>query len=144
MISAGHRKTYGAGAATPCSSTSTMRADGVPPHRLALSSTEHMYWSVAQLLTHHVSGGCNLRPGDLLGTGTVSGPTDDGRGSLLELTHGGRDSIRLPTGEIRTFLEDGDEVLLRARANRAGAVSIGFGECRAVVLPVLPAGPSTG
>jgi len=125
-------------------STSTMRADGVPPHRLALSSTEHMYWSVAQLLTHHVSGGCNLRPGDLLGTGTVSGPTDDGRGSLLELTHDGRDSIRLPTGEIRTFLEDGDEVLLRAKANRAGAVSIGFGECRAVVLPVLPAGPSTG
>ena len=94
-----------------------------------------MYWTVAQLIAHHTSGGCNLRPGDLLGSGTISGPTADGYGSLLEMTNGGRDPITLPTGETRTFLQDGDEVILRARASRPGAAPIGFGECRAVVQP---------
>jgi len=115
--------------------TATMRATGIAPHPLSLSSTQHMYWSVAQLIAHHTSGGCDLRPGDLLGTGTISGPTKAGFGSLLEMTHGGRDPIALPTGESRTFLQDGDEIILRARANRPGAAPIGFGECRAVVQP---------
>ena len=115
--------------------TSAMRAEGAEPHRLATSSTQHMYWTPAQLLTHHTSGGCDLRSGDLLGSGTISAPVESGYGSLLEMTHGGRDPITLPTGETRTFLQDGDEIHLRARAQRDGATPIGFGECRATVLP---------
>ena len=94
-----------------------------------------MYWTVAQLIAHHTSGGCDLRPGDLLGSGTISAPTADGCGSLLEMTNGGREPITLRSGETRTFLQDGDEIILRARAHRPGAAPIGFGECRAVVLP---------
>jgi fumarylacetoacetase len=116
-------------------STATMRANDVAPRTISLSSTRHMYWTVAQLIAHHTSGGCNLRAGDLLGSGTISGPTADGCGSLLEMTNGGRDPITLPTGESRTFLQDGDEVILRARASRPGFAPIGFGECRAVVQP---------
>jgi fumarylacetoacetase len=116
-------------------SSAAMRVSHVAPQRLALSSARHLYWTVAQLIAHHTSGGCDLRPGDLLGTGTISAPTPDGYGSLLELTHGGRDPITLPTGETRTFLQDGDEVILRGRASRPGAAPIGFGECRAVVQP---------
>jgi fumarylacetoacetase len=92
-----------------------------------------MYWTLAQLVTHHASNGCNLRPGDLIASGTVSGPTKDSRGCLLELTWRGTEPLRLPTGEQRRFLEDGDEVIFRAFCERPGFRRIGFGECRAVV-----------
>jgi fumarylacetoacetase len=118
--------------------TQVMRDSCVRAQRLSLSSTQHMYWSVAQMIAHHTSGGCNLRPGDLMGSGTLSAPHRDGYGSMLELTHGGSEPVTLPTGETRTFLLDGDEIILRARAARPGAASVGFGECRAVVLPALP------
>ena len=94
-----------------------------------------MYWTLAQLLTHHASNGCNLMPGDLLGSGTVSGPEKDARGCLLELTSRGREPIALPGGETRTFLQDGDEVIFHGYAERAGFARIGFGECRGVVTP---------
>jgi fumarylacetoacetase len=110
-----------------------------PAHRLALSSTRHLYWTVAQMVAHHASGGCNLQPGDLLGTGTISAPGPDGFGSLLETTNGGRKPVELPSGETRRFLEDGDEVILRARARRDGFTPIGFGECRGTILPARPA-----
>jgi fumarylacetoacetase len=100
-----------------------------------------MYWTVAQMVAHHASNGCALRPGDLLGSGTISAPARDGCGSLLETTGGGREPVALPGGETRAFLEDGDEVILRARARREGAAPIGFGECRAVVLPAVPHDP---
>lgn len=115
--------------------TETMRREGLAPHRLARSNARHMYWTVAQMLAHHTSNGCNLVPGDLLGSGTISGPDTTSRGSLLETTEGGRTPIRLPSGEERRFLEDGDEIVLKAQARRAGFVSIGFGECRGIVLP---------
>jgi fumarylacetoacetase len=89
-----------------------------------------MYWTAAQLLTHHASNGCNLRPGDLLASGTVSGPTKDSRGCLLELTSRGADPVTLPGGEQRRLLEDGDEVILRGFCEREGFVRIGLGECR--------------
>ena len=107
---------------------------GGPPHRLALSNARHLYWTAAQLVAHHASGGCNLQPGDLFGTGTISGPDEESCGSLLEVTNGGREPIALPTGETRRFLEDGDEVILRAWAERDGFVRIGFGECRATIV----------
>jgi len=119
-------------------STKSMREKGVAPFRLSRDSSLNMYWTAAQIVAHHASNGCNLTPGDLLGTGTISSPTRDGYGSLLELTEGGRAPIELPSGETRTFLQDGDEVTLRARARRDGFASIGFGECRAVVLPAHP------
>jgi len=118
-------------------STARMRDDGEPPHPIARSSSRHMYWTFAQLVTHHTSNGCNLQPGDLLGSGTLSGPDTGSEGSLLELSHGGTDSITLPNGETRTFLEDGDEITLSARAHRPGAATIGFGECVAVVQPAI-------
>jgi fumarylacetoacetase len=114
--------------------TPGLRAAGLPPHRVAVSDTRHLYWTFAQLVAHHASGGCNLCPGDLLGSGTISSAEPDGFGSLLEATEGGRTAIRLASGEERRFLEDGDEVIFSAQACRAGAVSIGFGECSAVVL----------
>ncbi|MFV8164360.1 fumarylacetoacetase [Mycobacterium sp. 134] len=113
--------------------TAQMRHDGRPPHVISRSSSRHMYWSVAQMLTHHTSNGCDLQPGDLLGSGTLSGPTSGSEGSLMELSHGGNDPITLPNGETRTFLEDGDEVILTASAHRPGAATIGFGECVAAV-----------
>jgi fumarylacetoacetase len=94
-----------------------------------------MYWTVAQMVTHHTSNGCDLRPGDLLGTGTISGPGKEERGSILEATEDGKTPIVLASGEERRFLEDGDEVILRARGHKEGYVSIGFGECRGTVLP---------
>ena len=117
--------------------TSQMRKQGLAPHRLSIGSSLALYWTPAQLLTHHASGGCNLNPGDLFGTGTISAPTTDGCGSLLEITQGGRAPITLPSGEERRFLEDGDEVILCARAKRAGAASIGFGSCRGIVMAAL-------
>jgi fumarylacetoacetase len=86
-------------------------------------------------VTHHASNGCNLRPGDLLASGTVSGPTKESRGCLLELTRGGREPLALPAGEERRFLEDGDEVVFRAFCDRPGWRRIGFGECRGAVTP---------
>ncbi|MBR0642761.1 fumarylacetoacetase [Plastoroseomonas hellenica] len=115
--------------------TAAMRAAGLPPHRLSLSGTRHMYWTVAQMVAHHTSGGCDLNPGDLFGSGTLSAPDPAGLGSLLETTRGGQAPVALPGGETRRFLEDGDAIILRARAARPGAVSIGFGECRARILP---------
>jgi len=115
--------------------TPAMRERGMPPHRLSLGSALNMYWTPAQLLTHHASNGCNLQPGDLFGTGTISSATPDGYGSLLEITRGGRENVQLPSGETRRFLEDGDEVILRARARRDGCASIGFGECRGTIVP---------
>lgn len=108
--------------------TPTMRRAGSTPVRLTASNSCHLYWTVAQLLAHHTSGGCNLRAGDLFGTGTLSGP--EAGGSLLELSRGGAEPILLANGETRTFLEDGDEIILNARAVRAGFAPLGFGECR--------------
>ena len=110
-----------------------MRADGVPPMRVSRARVADLYWTPAQLLAHHTSNGCNLRPGDLLASGTVSGPDKDARGCLLELTWRGAEPLTLPGGETRSFLENGDEVILRGYAEREGAVRIGFGECRGTV-----------
>src|SRR3954447_19857518 len=115
--------------------TPKMQRRSLPPHRLSLSNALYMYWTAAQMVTHHTSGGCNLRPGDFLGTGTISAPDASGCGSILETTLGGKVPIRLNTGEERRFLEDGDEVILKARCQREGFAPIGFGECRARVLP---------
>jgi fumarylacetoacetase len=110
-----------------------MREAGLQPMRLSRGNLRNLYWTLAQLLTHHSSNGCNLRPGDLLASGTVSGPSPEERGCLLELTQRGAEPIRLPAGEVRTFLEDGDEVILRGYCERHGFRRIGFGECRGVV-----------
>jgi fumarylacetoacetase len=112
-----------------------MRDEGMTPVRLSRSNTRDLYWTPAQLVAHHASNGCNLRSGDLLATGTVSGPTRDALGCLLELTRRGTEPITLPTGERRGFLEDGDEVILRGSCARSGAVRIGLGECRGEVVP---------
>ncbi|MBC7896005.1 MAG: fumarylacetoacetase [Cytophagaceae bacterium] len=112
-----------------------MREGGLAPVRLSASRATDLYWTPAQLLAHHTMGGCNLRPGDLLGTGTISGSAPESRGCLLELAWRGTQPIVLPTGEERRFLEDGDEVIMHARGERAGAASIGFGECRGTILP---------
>jgi fumarylacetoacetase len=111
-----------------------MRAERADPVRLSRSRLAELYWTPAQLVAHHTSGGCNLQPGDLLASGTISGPERDNRGCLLELTRRGAEPITLPNGETRTFLADGDEVVLRGYAEREGAVRIGFGECRGVVV----------
>ncbi len=115
--------------------TPQMRAAGAAPARLARSNTRHLYWTAAQMLAHHASNGCNLSPGDLFGSGTISGPTPESYGSLLEITEGGRKPLTLPSGETRRFLEDGDEVIFRAHAAREGFAGIGFGEARGVILP---------
>ncbi|HET7534809.1 MAG TPA: fumarylacetoacetase [Candidatus Didemnitutus sp.] len=117
--------------------TEKMRAAGGAPQRLSRGNFREMYWTLAQLLTHHTSNGCNLRPGDLLGSGTVSGPTQEARGCLLELTRRGTEPIALPNGEERGFLADGDEIILRGYAERPGARRIGLGECRGVVQSAL-------
>jgi fumarylacetoacetase len=103
------------------------------PVRLSRGSFRDMYWTVAQLVAHHASNGCNLRPGDLLASGTISGPTKESRGCLLELTWRGSEPLELPSGETRRFLEDGDEVVLRAFCERDG-LRMGFGECRGTVV----------
>jgi fumarylacetoacetase len=111
-------------------STQAMRAKGVPAHVLSRGSADAaMYWSAAQIVAHHSSNGCNLQPGDLIGTGTLSTDSEGGLGSLLEISSGGKQPIDLPTGETRSFLEDGDEITLRAWCEGDGAVRIGFGEC---------------
>ncbi len=117
--------------------TEKMREKGIAPHRLAMSNTKDLYWTFAQMLTHHSSNGCNLRPGDLLASGTVSGATKDSQGSLIELTERGTNPITLPTGEERRFLQDGDEIILRGYCERDGFRRIGFGECRGKILPAV-------
>jgi len=114
-------------------STRRMREDGVPPWRASAGSFATMYWTLAQMVAHHTSNGCNLQPGDLLASGTVSGPTKESRGCLLERTWRGSEPLALPTGESRRFLEDGDEVIMRAWCERDGRRRIGFGECRGIV-----------
>ncbi len=116
-------------------STEKMRTEGLAPHVLSRgTASAAMYWSAAQIVTHHASNGCNLQPGDLIGTGTLSTGSDSGLGSLLEISRGGKQPIQLPGGETRTFLEDGDEVVLRAWCEADGAVRIGFGECAGRVI----------
>jgi fumarylacetoacetase len=110
--------------------TEKMRSAGIAPHILSRGSADAaMYWSAAQIVAHHSSNGCNLQPGDLIGTGTLSTESADGLGSLLEISNGGKQPIELPTGEARSFLEDGDELTLRAWCESDGAARIGFGEC---------------
>jgi len=120
-------------------------ARSATPMRLSRTSFRHGYWSLAQMLTHHAEGGCNLRPGDLMGTGTISGPGEGEQGCLLELSRGGQQPVQLANGEQRSFLEDGDSVVLRGWGETPGAVRIGFGECRGTVLPAsqLPARGAT-
>jgi len=115
--------------------TARMRAENALPVRLSQGNLCDLYWTLAQMITHHASNGCNLQPGDLLASGTVSGSTQDSLGCLLEITRRGAESLKLPNGETRTFLEDGDEVILRGFCEREGHARIGFGECRGVVLP---------
>jgi fumarylacetoacetase len=115
-----------------------MRAAGVPPQRLSHGSFRESWWTIGQMLTHHTVNGCNLEPGDLLGSGTQSGSAPAAAGSLLELTAGGRTPLTLGAAETRTFLEDGDRVLLRGWCERPPYVRIGFGEAAATVLPARP------
>jgi len=117
--------------------TPIMRQSHAAPHVLSTGTARDLFWTPAQMVAHHSSNGCNLNPGDLFGTGTISGPTPASAGSLLELSRGGRAPLTLPNGETRRFLEDGDEVIFRARATRDGAAPIGFGACRGRVLPAL-------
>ena len=115
--------------------TAAMREAGVPAVRLTRGNYRDAYWTVAQLVAHHTVNGCNLQGGDLLGTGTLSGPAATQAGSLLELSAGGKQPITLPNGELRNFLQDGDTVSLRAFCERPDARRIGFGECSGTVLP---------
>jgi len=112
-----------------------MRDQGMAPIRLGRSAFAHMYWTIFQMLTQHTSNGCAMRPGDLIASGTISGPEPEARGCMLELSDGGRKATALPSGETRRFLEDGDAVIFRAWAERPGYRRIGFGECRGVVAP---------
>ena len=114
--------------------TARMRAAGEKPFRISRGNLRDLYWTPAQMLTHHASNGCNLRPGDLLATGTVSGATPESVGSLLERTKRGAEPLLLPNGEQRKFLEDGDEVILRGWCQREGLPRIGFGECRGTII----------
>ncbi len=116
--------------------TAKMREAGAVAVRLTCSSTRQAaYWTPAQLIAHHTVNGCNLQPGDLLGSGTLSGPAPDEAGSLLELTLGGKKPITLPNGETRTWLEDGDTLVMRGYCERDGAARIGLGEVTGTVLP---------
>ncbi|KYC35036.1 fumarylacetoacetase [Scytonema hofmannii PCC 7110] len=112
-----------------------MQEAGMEPFCLSRGSFKEMYWTIAQMLTHHTSNGCNLRPGDLLASGTVSGAASGSQGCLLEITQRGVNPIELPTGEMRSFLLDGDEVTLRGYCEKQGFTRIGFGECRSAILP---------
>lgn len=116
-------------------STPQMRKSSMAPHVVSSGPSTTLYWTPAQMLTHQASNGCALNPGDVIGTGTISGP--GAPGCLLELTRGGREPLPLPSGETRRFLEDGDTITLRARASRPGWVTIGFGDCTATVLPAM-------
>jgi len=114
-----------------------LRAAGDAPHRLSSANLRDLYWTLAQMIAHHTSNGCNLLPGDLIATGTVSGAAEDAAGCLLELTRGGAEPVLLPNGERRAALEDGDEVILRGFCLREGYPMVSLGECRGVVLPAI-------
>ena len=118
--------------------TERMRQQKQPPSRLSLSNFRQAYWTVAQMVAHHTVNGCNLSAGDFFGSGTMSGPTPDSAGALIELTQGGKHPIALANGETRTFLEDGDTVILRGWCKKPGVARIGFGECVGTVLPARP------
>ena len=113
--------------------TQAMRERGLAPFQVSHSNLRDIYWTLAQMVAHHSSNGCNLRPGDLIASGTVSGPEPENRGCLIERTWRGKEPLALPSGEERRFLEPGDEVILRGHCEREGFVRIGFGECRGVV-----------
>lgn len=115
--------------------TEKMRQENIEPHLLSRSNMKDLYWTIAQMLTHHASNGCNLRTGDLIATGTISGESKDARGCLLELTWRGKEPIDLPSGEQRRFLEDGDEIIMKGFCEREGYNRIGFGECRGRIAP---------
>lgn len=115
--------------------TGQMRAAGDKPVQITSTNYRHAYWTVAQMVAHHTVGGCNLQPGDLLGTGTLSGPSLDQAAALIELTTGGKNPISLPNGETRTWLEDGDSIVLRGWCEKPGVARIGFGECEGTLLP---------
>jgi fumarylacetoacetase len=119
-------------------SSPRMREENLLPMLLSRAPFSRMYWTPAQMLAHHASNGCNLRTGDLLASGTVSGSSRDEMGCLLELTRRGAEPIELPTGETRKFLEDGDEVIMRGEMGTGGQRRIGFGDCRGVILPPIP------
>ena len=115
--------------------TEKMRAAGEAPTQVSKSSFKHSYWTVAQMVTHHTVNGCNFQPGDMLGSGTQSGPEHEEAGSLLELSRGGKEKITLANGEQRTFLEDGDNVIMRGWCEKDGFARIGFGSVEGTVLP---------
>ena len=109
--------------------TAGMRAKDMPPQRISVSNTKHLYWTVAQMVAHHTCGGCGLEPGDLFGSGTISGLTPENYGSIAELSFDGTRDINLASGEIRRWVEDGDDIILRAHGQREGYAAIGFGDC---------------
>ncbi|MBA3770065.1 MAG: fumarylacetoacetase [Blastocatellia bacterium] len=115
--------------------TEKMRAERIEPFLVSRSNAKDLYWTIGQMLTHHASGGCNLQTGDLMATGTVSGPEPGERGCLLERTWRGTEPLTLPNGEQRRFLEDGDEVIMKGFCEREGFRRIGLGECRGRILP---------
>ncbi|WP_304636703.1 MULTISPECIES: fumarylacetoacetase [Pseudoalteromonas] len=115
--------------------TEKMRAAGEAPTQVSKSSFKHSYWTVAQMVTHHTVNGCNFQPGDMLGSGTQSGPEHEEAGSLLELSRGGKEKITLANGEQRAFLEDGDNVIMRGWCEKDGFARIGFGSVEGTVLP---------
>ena len=117
-----------------CITTRRMRESKIEPMLISSGTFADMYWTVAQMLAHHTSNGCKMRAGDLLASGTVSGPTKESRGCLLERTWRGAEPLQFPTGETRKFLEDGDEVIIRGFCEAEGHVRIGFGECRGTVI----------
>jgi fumarylacetoacetase len=119
--------------------TAKMRDAGEAPYRLSRGSFSKVYWTVAQMIAHHTSNGCNLETGDLMGSGTVSGPQRESWASLLELTQRGKEPIALPNGETRGYIADGDEVIFRGHCEKPGFARIGFGECRAVITPAAAA-----
>jgi fumarylacetoacetase len=117
--------------------TPRMRASRHGPERITSTNFKHMYWTFAQMVAHHTSNGCNLMPGDIIGSGTTSGPSEESRACLAEITARGTKPLTLPNGETRAWLEDGDEVIFRAKAERQGFTPIGFGECRGVIAPAI-------
>jgi fumarylacetoacetase len=119
-------------------STVTMRENKISPVAISQSNPADLYWTPAQLIAHHTSNGCNLQIGDILATGTISGPAPASAGCLLELTLNGAEPIALPTGETRSWLADGDEIILRGSCELPGHPRIGLGECRATILPAHP------
>lgn len=120
-------------------STEAMRARGIAPVALSKGPASNMYWTMAQMVAHHSSNGCEMAPGDLLGSGTISGPGKSAFGSLMEITRAGKEPVELPTGETRTFLQDGDELALSGRFEAEGYRSIGFGQCSGTVAPAIAA-----